>query len=533
MATLKNTTISDTGFLNLPSGNTAQRPGSPTPGATRFNTQTGVIEFYTTQGWAELTSLYISSISPSTYSGAANTSIVITGTGFYAGCTATFIDKASVSYVPGTVTVNNSTTMTITTPQVFGGANSPLSIRVSTPLGFSVILSSCLTAGNAPTWVTGAGTVANIYDSARASYPNITLSATDPDGGAVTYSLVSGALPTNMSLGSNGVITRTGTIPNVATNTTYTFTVRATDTSNDTADREFNIIVYAPVVTSYTSVGASSFTVPTGLTSLRVLVVAGGGGGGTRDVGVNGAGSDGGAGGGGGGVIEHPSYPVTPGAILNLSVGAGGAGGSSGITPGVQGSPTTFDTLTAVGGGYGGAGPLTPAGNGGPGGSGGGKGGGGGSGDAAGGGIGTQPSRPGASGTYGYGYPGGNTPASGPPYIGSGGGGAGGAGNVGNSGGPGVGGVGRLSDIGGSPAYYGGGGGGGGSVGSNGAAGGSGGGGNGGGTGSTATPIANGTAGTVNTGGGGGGGAGYNASGAGPAGGAGGDGGPGIILIKY
>jgi hypothetical protein len=533
LADLKNTNVNDTGFLNLPQGNTSQRPVSPTPGTMRFNTQTGVVEFYTTQGWAELTSLSISSISPSTYSGATNTTITITGTGFYAGCAATLINRSNVSFTPGTTTVNNDTTMTITTPQAFGGSDSPLSIRVSTPLGFSVILTNCLIAGNAPTWVTGAGTVANIYDSARASYPNITLSATDPDGNAITYSLVSGALPTNMSLGSNGVITRTGTIPSVATTTTYTFTVRATDSTGYTADRTFDILVYAPVVTSYTSTGGSTFTVPTGLTSLRVLLVAGGGGGGTRDVGVNASGSDGGAGGGAGGMIDHPSYPVTPGAILNLSVGAGGAGGSSGMTPGAQGTPTTFDTLTAVGGGYGGAGPLTPAGNGGPGGSGGGKGGGGGSGSPTGGGTGTQPSQPGASGTYGYGFPGGNTPASGPPYIGGGGGGAGGAGNVGNAGGPGVGGIGRVSDISGSPAYYAGGGGGGGSVGSNGAAGGTGGGGNGGGTGSTASPISNGTAGTINTGGGGGGGAGYNASGASPAGGAGGNGAPGIILIKY
>lgn len=53
MATLKNTTIDDTVFLNLPSGNILQRPSSLTPWLVRYNTETGVIEFYTTQGWAE------------------------------------------------------------------------------------------------------------------------------------------------------------------------------------------------------------------------------------------------------------------------------------------------------------------------------------------------------------------------------------------------------------------------------------------------------------------------------------------------
>ena len=38
MATLKNTTINDTGFLKTASGTTAQRPGSPVQGDVRWNT---------------------------------------------------------------------------------------------------------------------------------------------------------------------------------------------------------------------------------------------------------------------------------------------------------------------------------------------------------------------------------------------------------------------------------------------------------------------------------------------------------------
>ena len=45
MATLKNTTISDTGFLQLPVGTTGQRP-TPANGQMRFNTSTGKAEFY-------------------------------------------------------------------------------------------------------------------------------------------------------------------------------------------------------------------------------------------------------------------------------------------------------------------------------------------------------------------------------------------------------------------------------------------------------------------------------------------------------
>jgi hypothetical protein len=51
MATLKNTRIDDTGALKLPSGTTAERPGSPSAGFTRFNTELNVIETYNGSSW--------------------------------------------------------------------------------------------------------------------------------------------------------------------------------------------------------------------------------------------------------------------------------------------------------------------------------------------------------------------------------------------------------------------------------------------------------------------------------------------------
>ena len=51
MATLKNTIIDDNGFLNLPSGTTAQRPSSPVAGMVRFNTTTGYAEIYNGSVW--------------------------------------------------------------------------------------------------------------------------------------------------------------------------------------------------------------------------------------------------------------------------------------------------------------------------------------------------------------------------------------------------------------------------------------------------------------------------------------------------
>jgi hypothetical protein len=53
MATLKNSTINDTGFLKLPSGNTVQRPASPIAGMVRFNTTLGYAEVYNGNDWVK------------------------------------------------------------------------------------------------------------------------------------------------------------------------------------------------------------------------------------------------------------------------------------------------------------------------------------------------------------------------------------------------------------------------------------------------------------------------------------------------
>ena len=58
MATLKNTTINDTGFLRLPKGTTAQRPANAA-GRIRHNTETGTVEYYSENalagGWTQMT----------------------------------------------------------------------------------------------------------------------------------------------------------------------------------------------------------------------------------------------------------------------------------------------------------------------------------------------------------------------------------------------------------------------------------------------------------------------------------------------
>lgn len=275
---------------------------------------------------------------------------------------------------------------------------------------------------------------------------------------------------------------------------------------------------------AFSATGTNSLTIPSGITSMQILVVGGGGGGG---------GGAWGGGGGAGGVLFAPTYPVTSGTTLNLSVGAGGAGGGGDLAPannrsanGTESWVNTSSSLVAVGGG-GGAGYAygsdVSLANGAAGGSGGGgtEHGSGGTGGAS---TQTLPTYA----TAKYGNAGGNSAAGGGYVAGAGGGGAGAAGTamtssgVGGSGGAGTYAFANIFTAMGQfgvSGYIAGGGGGGAST----TAGGGGAGGGGAGGGNTNRP---GSAGGANTGSGGGG-ASY------PSASVGGAGGSGLIIFKY
>ena len=524
------TSVLGLNFVKTPTGTTAERPASPAIGYLWYNTTIGYMEYYGASGWSAIAAPpVLSTASPTTFNGESGTTITINGSNFDAGAVAAFILPNGTVLTPGISTRVSSSQITATIPRDILASESPLDVRVTNGSGLAGVLDNVLNCGDVPVFSIGSGSLGTLYDSNRTVSGQIsTPTATDANGGSIaSYALVSGALPTGLSLNTSTAAI-TGTASAVGSDTTYNFTIRATDNAGNTTDRAYSILVKGPVVVSFTSTGGGTFSVPTGVTTARVLVIAGGGGGGTRNSGGNSGGTDGGAGAGAGGMIDHPAFPLTPGGSVSYNVGGGGGGGGngygSGQTPGGPGGPSTFGSLVAIGGGGGGCGPLSPN-PGLPGGSGGGEGGGGGgTGGTGARGTGVQPSQPGASGTFGYGNPGGYCSVSGqPPYTGSSGGGAGGAGNDGNGGRVTPGGSGRTSTITGSSVTYAGGGGGGGTAaaGTPGGGGGSGGGGAGG-------SYGDGGGGGGNTGGGGGGG------GGGPSGGGfGGSGGPGIIIVRY
>lgn len=88
-----------------------------------------------------------------------------------------------------------------------------------------------------------------------------------------------------------------------------------------------------------------TFTVPSGVTSVKVTLIGGGGGGGYNGLGGSG-------GGGGGGVYYRQSQSVTSGSNITVTVGLGGAGSST--SNGGAGGTSSFGTyLSATGGGGG------------------------------------------------------------------------------------------------------------------------------------------------------------------------------------
>jgi len=506
-------------------------------GHLRFNTTTNLLEYYDGTAWKSIDAPpAVSSISPSdVLSGdsTGNYTIVVTGSGFSTSVTAKIITDGGVEISPDTTTRDSATQVTLVVAKNTANltnANEPFDIKIVNSSGLAGTLADALTIDGQPVFSTSAG---SLYSASSGSWSDITIAAADPEsGGDITYTLESGSLPAGLSgtsTSSGYVISGTPTEP--VSNTTSNFTIRATDVNSNTSDRAFSITITAIVVESFTSSG--TFSVPAGVTSVDVLVVAGGGsGGGSNTNAVAGGG------GGAGGLIFRPAFPVTPGGTVSVTVGSGGQGfvGADTSHPGPTnlGQDSVFGTLTAKGGGGGGAGSVTSpdhpdgyAGNKGlNGGSGGGTAGWG-SGDtpAAPQPSGTQPTQPGDSGTYGFGNSGATGGNPGTP-SGSGGG----AGAAGNNGGPGpsrAGGIGKAYNISGTSTYYAGGGGSGGQNAIAGNDGSPGPGGQGGGA-ASGTMGSGGSNGEANRGGGGGG---CGASQGNVIGG--GNGGKGIVIVKY
>lgn len=402
----------------IPYGNNSGRPASPTTGQPYFNGEAGRLELYTSTGWNNIVQETpgVSGATGHYYESDGEGIFTVSGTNFVDGAIAYAVGNNGVEYQAESTTYNSLVQLSVVFSNL-SKAYEPYDIKITNPSNLFGLLPDAFTINDSPIWVTSAGSLGT-FNSGSVSYQ---LESTDDESNTVTYSLVSGSLPTGLTLSSSGLISGT----NTAAPATYSFTISISDGSNASISRSFSMNVPYPTVTGGTLAsdstyyyrvftGNGTFSLSGTTLSADVLTIAGGGGGGSGDGG-------GGSGGGGAGGVYYSSASNLSTGSYTVLVGAGGAGGTYPNAPDSSqpGSNSRFGTMTpSVGGGYGNGSYQNgqfPGGNGGSGGGGSGS-------SAYIGGVGGSAT----SGQGNVGGDGGNTsPSGGAGYKGGGGGGAG------------------------------------------------------------------------------------------------------------
>ena len=280
-ATFNNKVDITNGTLEIPAGNTAGRNNPAFPGNLRYNTDLDKIEYYNGTVWKNVSSSQplINNISPTSFPGTAGTSITIVGNNFESGCNVHFISSVNgSSTAAGSVAFVNSGILTATAPALTVSGE-PYGVRVTNPDGGQGLMEAALDAGSAPSWQTASGSLRTGVVR-NVTLPAIAVTATDADPGQnVVYSEVTNVLTAAEGSGGMGLTligtgatagVITGTAPNVGSDTTFNFTLRASDGTNNT-DRAFSIGVIAasnPIYffrgSSQGGTGASDTSVVTG-----------------------------------------------------------------------------------------------------------------------------------------------------------------------------------------------------------------------------------------------------------------------------
>ena len=174
----------------------------------------------------------ISSISPSVIEN-TQTSVTIAGTNFVSVPTVEAIGSTGAIVRADEVSFSSATSIVAKFTLPIDGT---YFVRVENNDGNAVRSSSALlTVSDAPAWTTSAGSLGTNAAGSSVSY---TVAATN----ATSFSVASGSLPGGVSLNtSTGAIT--GTESGATSETTYSFTIRATDAQGQTADRAFSITI--------------------------------------------------------------------------------------------------------------------------------------------------------------------------------------------------------------------------------------------------------------------------------------------------
>ena len=162
---------------------------------------------------------------------AGGQNLIINGGNFATGATCT-IDGT----VPSSITINSASQMTVVTPAKSAGS---YALVISNTDGGSATSANAVSYNGIPAFTHAAGSLGTVNEGTTV---NLSVVATEPDGGAITHTITSGSLPSGLSLNaSTGAIT--GTAPDVSANTTSNFSITATDNENQSTVRAYSITV--------------------------------------------------------------------------------------------------------------------------------------------------------------------------------------------------------------------------------------------------------------------------------------------------
>jgi len=162
---------------------------------------------------------------------AGGQNLIINGGNFVTGVTCT-IDGT----VPSSITLNSVSQMTVVAPAKSAGS---YALVISNTDGGSATSASAVSYNGIPAFTNAAGSLGTVNEGTTV---NLSVAATEPDGGAITHTVTSGSLPSGLSLNaSTGAIT--GTAPDVTANTTSNFSITATDNENQSTVRAYSITV--------------------------------------------------------------------------------------------------------------------------------------------------------------------------------------------------------------------------------------------------------------------------------------------------
>ena len=253
--------ITDTGTegLKLPVGTTAQR--GTTEGQIRYNSESDVIEFRDATDFKILAinqpPVFITATgSLGTLNDTDRSSSNLTAITFTDDNNNATLSIKAGSSLPSGITLNSNGTFSGTADAVASNTTTNFTLVLDDGVNDAVERNFSITV-NAPviTFATASGSIGTINDADRGSYSFSSVTATVTSG-TLSYAVQSGTLPSSLSLNTTtGAIT--GTLNAVNSNTTSTFTIRATTTSASVfADRQFTITVNAPVITWNTAAGS-------------------------------------------------------------------------------------------------------------------------------------------------------------------------------------------------------------------------------------------------------------------------------------